>query len=281
MIPRIIYVFWDGDMGLFTRACFENIKRMNPTCEVVLLSSETIKNKPRNYDTLSVQHKSDWARVEAICETGGVWIDINCIVLKPFESWVDFSSDAFHGFKIPFDCDLIENWAFAAPRGCPLVKQWKDEFRLAIEIGFKTYNKENEKPVCLNGWLPYLTQHQALHIARKKVPDKKLKIMSSTEKHMPYHTVSECHWNNKSFVNVLKNEKNLGDTIFLKINGNMYRTMIEEGIDPCDTPNSHVERILGVCIGTRKNIILIFVLLFLVSSTFLLYSLGSHSHPWD
>ena len=121
MIPKIIYVFWEGNMNVFIRACFNNIKRMNPGFEVKLLTSESIDQKPKNFDDLKVQHKSDWARIEAIAKTGGVWIDISSIVLKPFDSWIDFDSDTFHGFEVPFGCDVIENWAFAAPKGCPLI----------------------------------------------------------------------------------------------------------------------------------------------------------------
>ena len=269
MIPRIIYVFWDGDMDVFTRACFENIKRMNPSCKVVLLSSDTIENKPKNYDTLKTQAKSDWARVEYISKTGGVWIDIHCVVLKPFESWVDFTSDAFHGFYIPFDCDVIESWAFAAPKNCPLVTQWKNEFKNAIELGFETYNQENEIPDCLKGELPYLTIHQALHVARKKVPDKKLKIMSSTEKHMPYHLISEYKWNSERFVNMLMKADVL-DSIFIKLNGGIRGPINILNLQPNASPTSHFERVLHVRVGPNiKHVtFLIFVLLFLIALTY-------------
>ena len=267
MIPRIIYVFWDGDMDVFTTACLENIKRMNPSCKVVLLSSDTIENKPTHYDTLSPQAKSDWARVESVSKTGGIWIDIHCIVLKPFESWVDFTSDAFHGFYIPFGCDVIENWAFAAPKNCPLVMEWKNEFKNAIEVGFETYNEKNEIPDCIRTWLPYLTIHQALHIARKKVPDKKLKILSSTDTHMPYHLISKYHWNNTRFIDMLLKANDL-DSIFIKMNGGMRAPINNLKLQPTSLRDSHFERVLHISDAKSINIIyttfLISVLLFLI-----------------
>lgn len=258
MIPKIIYVFWEGKLNTFTNACFANIKSMNPDCKVILLSSKSVNNKPMNYDKLSVQAKSDWARVDAVSKTGGVWIDIGCIVLKPFDSWIDFNSTVFHAFEVPFGCNVIESWAFAAPKDCPLVNRWKNEFKQAIEKGFEIYNKENDKPQCLKSWLPYLTIHQALHIARKKVPHKHLKIMKSTSENMPFYEVSRCKWDNVCFVNTLKNAKQL-NSIFIKLTGSMNTAVNKVGIRRMNmiellrkNKYSHVERVLGIRIGSRE-----------------------------
>ena len=259
MIPKIIYVFWEGDMDIFIIACFDNIKRMNPGFEVKVLTSESIDKKPKNFDDLKVQHKSDWARIEAITKTGGVWIDISCIVLKPFDSWIDFDSDTFYGFEVPFGCDVIENWAFAAPKGCPLIAAWKNEFKKAFDIGFKTYNKENDKPDCLKSWLPYLTMHQALHIARTKVSDKKLKIMKSGDKNMPFHLISQCGWDGECFIQKVKSKKNLED-IFLKLNGSLTKQLSNKRVRKMNFIEklfiqkfSHIERTLMIRIGKNTK----------------------------
>jgi len=259
MIPKIIYVFWEGNMNVFIRACFNNIKRMNPGFEVKLLTSESIDQKPKNFDDLKVQHKSDWARIEAIAKTGGVWIDISSIVLKPFDSWIDFDSDTFHGFEVPFGCDVIENWAFAAPKGCPLIDAWKKELKKAFDIGFKTYNKENDKPECLKSWLPYLTMHQALHIARRKIQYKNIKILKSTAINMPFNLISQCGWDSECFIKKLKNEKKLHE-IFLKLNGSLTNQIISKGIREMNFIEkvfkdkfSHIERTLLIRIGEKSE----------------------------
>ena len=144
---------------------------MNPKFKVILLSSKSISDKPMNYEKLSGK-LSLIGHADAVSKTGGVWIDISCIVLKPFESWIDFDSDTFYAFEVPFGCDVIESWAFAATKNCPLVHAWKNEFKQAIEKGFEIYNNENDAPKCLKSWLPYLTIHQALHIAREKISPK-------------------------------------------------------------------------------------------------------------
>ena len=258
MIPRIIYAFWEGDMNEFIRACFNNIKRMNPGFEVKLLTSESIDYKPKNFNNLKVQHKSDWARIEAIAKTGGIWIDISSIVLKPFDSWIDFDSDIFHGFEVPFGCDVIENWAFAAPKGCPLIEAWKKELKKAFDIGFKTYNKENDKPECLKSWLPYLTMHQALHVARTKIQYKNIKILKSTATNMPFNLISQCDWDSECFIKKLKKEKNLHE-IFLKLNGSLTKQIISKGIREMNfieknfkNKFSHIERTLLIRIGENS-----------------------------
>lgn len=279
-IPKIIYVFWDGKMNTFVSSCFENIQRMNPKFKVILLSSKSISDKPINYEKLSVQAKSDWARVDAVSKTGGVWIDISCIVLKPFESWIDFDSDTFHAFEVPFGCDVIESWAFAAPKNCPLVHAWKNEFKQAIEKGFEIYNNENDAPKCLKSWLPYLTIHQALHIAREKISHKNLKILKSTATNMPFYEVSKCKWDNSCFVNTLKNAPKL-DSIFIKLTGSMNIAINKVGVRRMNIIEllrkkkySHVERVLGIRIGYRElstkinilvlGIILTFIIIFIM-----------------
>ena len=274
MIPKIVYTFWDGEMGVYERACLQNLKEMNPSFEVVLLSSESIKNKPTNYDELSIQAKSDWARVEAVERKGGVWVDMACIMLKPLEAWVDFNSDMFHGFEVPFGCSVIESWAFAAPADCPIVRQWKSELKQAIEKGFETYNHENDIPPCLKDRLPYLTVHHALHIAWQKVSDKKHNIRSSTDEGMPYHLISKNNWNYLQFVNSLKRESHLDD-IFIKVNGNMRKFIKVAGIREMNAREksqkhrySHVERVLNIRIGRGWNTwIALFLILILLLIT--------------
>tara|TARA_B110000037_G_scaffold196973_1_gene234651 strand:+ start:885 stop:1745 length:861 start_codon:yes stop_codon:yes gene_type:complete len=285
MIPKIIYVFWEGEMTVFVKACFDNIKRMNPGFEVKLLTSESIDHKPKNFYDLKVQAKSDWARVDAVSKTGGVWIDITSIVLKPFESWIDFESNIFHAFEVPFDCNVnvIESWAFAAPKDCPLVHAWKNEFEQAIESEFKTYNKENDKPECLKSWLPYLTIHQALHVARRKVQYKNVKIMKSTAKNMPYNLISQCKWDGECFIKKLKNENDLNE-IFLKFNGSLTKQFSKvirkmNFIEKLFIHNfSHIERTLMIRIGenskTYNYVLVMFFILICFYRLFTCYMLS-------
>ena len=261
MIPKIIYMYWEGEMDVFTKACYENIIEQHPNFKISLLNHKSQRSPGDNVRTLSVQHRSDWNRLEAISKTGGVWIDINCVLLKSLESWVEFDSDKFHGFRVPFGCDIVENWAFAAPKNCPIVKQWKKEFDIAVEKGFKIYNKENEIPDCLRKWLPYLTQHHCFHIALKKINKPNIIILNSTHKRMPFHLATICKWKNECIIKKFKEEKQL-DYIFIKFNGGQRKDIIKHGIRRMNFLErlqknthrySHIERILKVRIGTQKE----------------------------
>jgi hypothetical protein len=35
MIPKIVYVFWDGELPVYERACFENMRHTNPSFEFI------------------------------------------------------------------------------------------------------------------------------------------------------------------------------------------------------------------------------------------------------
>lgn len=268
MIPRIIYVFWEGEMNVFIRACLDNIIRLNPGFDVKFLTSDSVEKKPKNYENLSVQHKSDWARIEAISKTGGVWIDMSCIVFKPFESWINFDSDTFHGFEVPWGDDkIVENWAFAAPKGCPLIEVWKAEVKKSIEMGFELYNETNDKPDSLTKYLPYLTMHQAFYVAMSKINYKNVKILKSTDEKMPFHLITQCGWESDCIIEKLRSAKNF-DSIFIKLIGGHTNDLVKQGVRKMNFIEvlfrhkfSHVERTLFIRIGNNTNYYLLFLLL--------------------
>ena len=169
------------------------------------------------------------------------------------------SSNVLQGFDVPFGCNVMENWFFAAPIKCPLVLQWKKEYKDAIETGLELYNSNNDKPDCLKTWLPYLTNHQSLHIARKKLPDENISTSSSTKKRKPYRLAAKCKWNNLCIVNKLKAQIHL-DAPFYKINGSMRKAIYNEGIRKMSDKEkrnlhkfTHAERLLQIRIGNDKN----------------------------
>ena len=245
MIPKRLYVFWEGDsLPAFESACLENMKAWNPSFEVVLLTTQTLRDLPHEYSSLTPQWKSDWARVDAVAETGGVWMDISCILMQPVESWVDMRSTHLQGFNVPFGCDVMENWAFAAPPRCPLVLRWRDELKTAIEIGFGAYNSQNEVPACLKGWLPYLTMHQALHVARLSLPHEPISLRDSTGKNQPFCLATECGLKNGCIIKKLKEAS--PSIPFVKLTGSMRKRM-------STTPLSSTERMLGLRIDTRRS----------------------------
>ena len=184
MIPKIIYMFWhDGKPPSRIQKMVTLAKQLNPTWKFRLLTEKTKCPKPDGYESLEVEHKSDWYRIYFMERTGGVWMDIWCIHIHPIESWVDLTSDNIQGFQWPYLTKVMENWAFAAPPKHPFVTEWKQEFAKAINMGFKKYKRSLSKELLgkdLHESLPYLSQHAAWRVVHARRKSKKEVTMSSS-----------------------------------------------------------------------------------------------------
>jgi len=270
-IPSIIYTFWEGDLTVIADLCIKLMGRMNPHWRVVVLDSTYLLERPSGYDALSVQAKSDWARTSMIAETGGVWLDATCIMLRPIESWVDVNSEALHAFLVPFGCDVAESWAFAAPSNCLLVQRWRDEFRNAIVGGFKMFNRTHDIPECLTNRLPYLTIHQALHVARQELPNEPVHLLPSTSDEGPYGIAERCKWDNSKIVHALSllNLDQLSMP-FIKLNGQMTKKI---KFDLSAKPVGHIEKLLGAKFVKKRNILKFIVIVVCITVCFFVLKL--------
>ena len=71
----------------------------------------------------------------------------------------------------------MENWAFAAAPHNAFVREWKREFESAIVMGFATYERRYDKTLLGSDTemfvLPYLTQHAAWRVVRRRFPEAK------------------------------------------------------------------------------------------------------------
>lgn len=156
-IPRIIHTFWQGPKPYVVELCENLMHEKHPGWTIHHVQHV---EPTEGIEKLSVQHISDWVRISNMHRQGGVWLDSTCICFDTVEKWVDMGADSVQGFSMPGADDVLENWAFAAPPGHPLIKAWMDEFRVAIRIGFEQYKaKYVLKRHAVYEWMPYLTQH--------------------------------------------------------------------------------------------------------------------------
>jgi len=166
MIPENIFMFWKGKRSTLVDVCLERVKKLHPGFKIEVLDAPI--EKVHGYDSLSVQHQSDWVRICAIEKYGGIWLDATCFLMKPVTEWVNMTNTRLQGFSAPFSDECLENWAFAAPQNNELVRVWKQEFKSAIEIGFDKFKHDN-KHVLKNhpilDFMPYLTMHGCYVIA--------------------------------------------------------------------------------------------------------------------
>lgn len=177
-IPKLLFTYWSDPSGdgkpppPFVRACMRHMREINPTWTFRCLTDDDVCAVP-GLQSLSVQHRSDWARCCALSEYGGVWLDASVVCVRPIEAWVDMSSDSVQGFSASWDETVLENWAFAAPPRSAFMAAWKDELRKACRAGHAAYCQSIPRhvvPETLWPQLPYLTMHAAFCVVRARCP---------------------------------------------------------------------------------------------------------------
>lgn len=132
---------------------------------------------------LRAAHRADWLRLERLHHVGGVWLDTTVVLFRPLPEtplFLQAIGDRPHrrhlrayrlNERYP---TVLENWAMAAPPGCPMVTAWFHEFDAAVRAGLPRYcrrlvalpptDRSPDLPDGIpggRGALPYLTMHAA------------------------------------------------------------------------------------------------------------------------
>lgn len=104
MIPRKIHYCWfgRGDMPEMAKKCIESWHRYMPDYEYKLWNEDTfdvnqILYTKQAYEAKKFAFVSDYARLWALEREGGVYLDVDFEVLKPFDDLLIW--DAFAGFE--------------------------------------------------------------------------------------------------------------------------------------------------------------------------------------
>jgi len=116
---RNIWSYWEGPSFPLLDLCRETMVRHNP--DAVLLDAESFA-KIRSFDldldfsSRCIAHKSDYIRFFLLKQYGGMWVDADCIVMRPLQPVLDCLQVAHfvaydEGYGHNYGCGLI-----AAPR---------------------------------------------------------------------------------------------------------------------------------------------------------------------
>lgn len=152
VIPKRIWIYWNGPMHELVERCIERCKRLNPEYEVNILNRENVRDflpelpiellNHRNFTDFEAR-TSDLIRSFAIAHKGGIWMDASIFCLLPFDEWLDRKSQ-FVGFFLKgfteedsqnkYPNPVIENWFFASHPGCPFMQEWCREFSRMSEF---------------------------------------------------------------------------------------------------------------------------------------------------
>ena len=146
-------MYWDDlEIPSSIQKIVDHNKKVLVNWDLVILNKDTvhdyIKEFPKKYNTLIVQHKSDWIRLYLLKHYGGLWSDISIIyndVAKLDELWEKshfYEMTAFYkGGKIKGIHGVIENYFIMSKKNSKLISLWLDEYERAIDEGFLTYKR--------------------------------------------------------------------------------------------------------------------------------------------
>ena len=161
-IPKTLFTYWAGAPDPLAENCIGRMRDLHPGWDLVRLE-ETDVEECEGLDRLgSLQHLSDWIRLCALEEHGGVYLDASVACVRPVEEWIDLALGEVQGFSGFWGEGSLENWAVAAPPRHPLVCAWRAELRRAIALGFDEYKKQAPAAARRYGpalRLPYLTAY--------------------------------------------------------------------------------------------------------------------------
>lgn len=158
-IPKLIWLYWEGDVPLFVENCIENIKQRNTDYMVHFLTPKTVNQFIQiDFDALNIhlpQHKADLIRFKLLHVYGGIWLDASIIVYESLDWIQELVSQnqtecfAYYRKKNTTDIDspVIENWLLATIPNNRFFKDWFDELVKAMQVGPKNYIHEIKRTV--------------------------------------------------------------------------------------------------------------------------------------
>lgn len=151
VIPKKIWMYWEGPLAGFVEKCVEQVKKTNPDYEVHFLTPDTVKNfcdiDFGRFPKATPQQKADLLRFELIYQYGGIWLDASTIVYESLD-WIQAlvkntqtHSFAYYRAKNTTikNFPVLENWLLASAAKNPFFEYWFDELVTAIELSPKAY----------------------------------------------------------------------------------------------------------------------------------------------
>ena len=186
-IPKKIWTYWhDETLPEFISKCVENWKKYNPDYEIIILNNTNYKSYIKDCDILSypacrfVQRVSDFMRIHALNQNGGIWIDASTLLFESLD-WVlqkyEENKYEYIGYRIVSketvpEYPVIENWFMAAPKGSRFIQLWLEKFlelnNFQTDYDYLSYIQSldvNLQNLSLTG---YLAMHYAVQYVLQK-----------------------------------------------------------------------------------------------------------------
>jgi hypothetical protein len=237
-IPKVVWSYWDKDPPNSVVKIVNDNKQALKDWEFHFLDAQTVKqflsenDFPRNYYTLSPQHKADYIRLLLLKKYGGLWLDASIILYQP-EAINQMRLDGMkkRAELIAFTLhepqeEYIENWFIMAPKYSTIIQHWFHEYDRAVKIGFLNYKRE----ILGEGYkitdkiygkddIVYLTQHACIQVVRQKRILGKHNVLLYKAEDSMFKVHGECDWK-PSCIKERVRDPNLRNEIpFIKLRG--------------------------------------------------------------
>lgn len=134
-VPKTIYSVWLQGLDAapdLVRFNFERWVALNPDYQLSVLNRRDVLELFDGVDLpildMPMQTVADVVRVRLLRDSGGIWVDLTVLPVKPLSKWLDdaLTEAGFFAFERPGPDRPISNWFLAAtPRNLILREWWK------------------------------------------------------------------------------------------------------------------------------------------------------------
>ena len=130
MIPKIIHYCWFGDKPIPNNLmkCIDSWKSNLPDYEFIKWDEKNFNIDSTLWTKQAYEHKkyafvSDFVRLKALVEYGGIYLDTDVEVVKSFNNFLEL--DSFGGFET---INTITTGVIGAKKGNPILKEFLDTY---------------------------------------------------------------------------------------------------------------------------------------------------------
>lgn len=126
MIPKIIHYCWfgRGEMPKLMKKCIKSWKKFCPDWEIVEWNEDnfdvnSILWTKQAYEARKYAFVSDYVRLKALYEIGGVYLDTDVELVQPIDKFL--KHEAFSGFEC---ADAVQTGVIGSIGGHPVIASW-------------------------------------------------------------------------------------------------------------------------------------------------------------
>jgi hypothetical protein len=134
--PRLIWFMWLQGLASapdIVKNCYASWKLHNPDWEIIVLDEGNLQEYVQlpaavieGRRDISRQALSDIARINALAQHGGVWVDATCFANVPVDAWLfKYIRSGFFAFRNPGPDRMLSSWFLASAKDCYLMSRWR------------------------------------------------------------------------------------------------------------------------------------------------------------